>query len=50
MTSMEAASSGRESFDEAMSVSREHLEVTKELLSEIKALRNDLSRNESQND
>ena len=48
-TLMEAASSDRGRFDEVMSVSREHLQVTKELLSEIKALRNDLNRNESRN-
>jgi hypothetical protein len=47
-TIMEAASSDRERFAEVMSVSREHLEVTKELLSEIKALRNDLTGNQGQ--
>ena len=46
---MEAASSDRGRLDEVMSVSREHLQVTKDLLTEIKALRNDLNSNERKN-
>jgi hypothetical protein len=46
---MESASADRERLGEDRSVSREHLQVTKELLSEIKALRSDLAKNESRN-
>jgi hypothetical protein len=42
---IEATSQDRERFSEVMSISREQLQVTKELLSEIKGLRNDLKKN-----
>lgn len=40
----ESASSDRGKLDESLSLSREHLQVTKELLVEIKALRADLKK------
>jgi hypothetical protein len=46
---MDRASAERERLEDDRGVSREHLQVTKELLSEIKALRSDLARNESKN-
>lgn len=46
---MERVSSDEGRLDEVMAVSREHLQVTKDLLSEIKALRSDLSKNERKN-
>jgi hypothetical protein len=39
---IEAASQDREKFNEAMTISREQLQTTKDLLTEIKALRDDL--------
>jgi uncharacterized membrane protein YccC len=41
-TIIEAASQDRERASEAMAISREHLQATKELLSEVKGLRDDL--------
>ena len=46
---IEAASGEKERFDEVMSVSREQLQVAKELLSKIKGLRNDLRQNGGRN-
>jgi hypothetical protein len=43
-TIIENAAKDRERFDEVMVVSREQLQTTKELLSEIKGLRADLRR------
>jgi hypothetical protein len=42
---LDAAESDRGRFSEVITVSREQLQVTKELLAEIKALREDLRRN-----
>jgi len=42
---LEAAESDRGRFSEVMAVSREQLQVARELLAEIKALREDLRRN-----
>jgi hypothetical protein len=42
---LDAAESDRGRFSEVMAVSREQLQVAKELLAEIKALREDLRRN-----
>jgi hypothetical protein len=44
-TIIEATSRDRERLEEAISISREQLQVEKELLSEIKGLREDLRRN-----
>jgi hypothetical protein len=41
---IEAASQDRERFSEVMSISRDQLQVTKELLSEVKGLRDDLKK------
>ena len=46
-TIIEAASQDRERLSEALSISREHLQTTKELLSEIKGLRADLKQGDS---
>jgi hypothetical protein len=42
---IEATSQDRERFNEVMSISREQLQVTKELLAEVKGLRDDLKKN-----
>lgn len=42
---LQAAESDRRRFSEIMAISREQLQVAKELLAEIKGLREDLRRN-----
>jgi hypothetical protein len=39
-----AASEGQQRFEEAISISREQLQLSKELLNEIKGLRDDLQK------